>query len=203
MFHATICRKIKQLEEKVANFEARVQQQEEEKKQAIRELTESIQEVKNDMQKLKKEMKEFKDDHQSILAGQIASNVEAELRKIVLKDVEIRSHIITNRKTIPQIKQAIDRKNPYDPIFKNPTHKRRAKLNLKCLEEKFPRGTKAKDYYEIIERLKKTRNTSAHPKLPLDPDAAKEYMKDFGIESPWKEPTYKLLDLMKTIKRRT
>ena len=171
---------IKQLKEKVANLEG----------------------LEQNNQELMEEMRELKGDEQSLLVGQIASNIEAELRKIVLNGVKIRSHTITNHKTIPQIRKAINSTNtPYDPIFKFPTHKRRAKLNLKHLEKKFPEDPDY--YYEIIKDLKKIRNIPAHPQLPkyeLVPDEAKKYVEDSDIESPLKELVYELLDLMKAIK---
>ena len=179
---------IRQLNEKVANFEASVKQLEEDKQQGLIAI-----------QKLEQDMQELKGDKQSLLVGQIAFNIEAELRKIVLNGVEIRSYAITCHKTIPQIREAINSRNtPYDPIFKFPEHKGTAELNLNDLEREFPKDPDY--YYEIIKDLKKTRNIKAHPKLPLEPDEAKKYVEDSDIESSLKELVYELLDLMKAIK---
>ena len=202
---------IKQLKEKVANFEAIVEQLEEDKQQGliaiqkleqdVKEMKESMQRVNNRMQKLE----ELKGDEQLLLAGQIASNIEAELRGIVLNSVDICNPTICNLKTIPQIRDAINSTNtPYDPIFKSSACKYTAKLNLKHLERKFPKDPDR--YYEIIKDLKAIRNVPAHPKLPkyeLVPDEAKKDVEDSGIESPLKELIYELLDLMKAIKGHT
>ena len=192
---------IRQLKEKVANLEERVQQLERDKQQGLI----AIQGLEQNMQELTEEMRELKGDEQSLLAGQIASNIEAELRKIVLNGVDICNSKITNHKTIPQIRKAINSRNTaYDPIFKFPEHKKTAESNLNDLESKFLEEPDY--YYEIIKDLKKIRNFPAHPQLPkyeLVPHEAKKYVENSGIESPLKELVHELLDLMKAIKGHT